>query len=303
MVPGTGNAVNLMQLENNGGVMEPTSLDRIIVGFDYVEGMGIEVIQGRAFSDNDISANQQVMMVNESMVRKMGWDNPIGKQVGVGENPFEIIGVTRDFHYAPLHNEIGALLIHPNHPDYSNTPVQTRPLQNTSIVVNITGENVGETMTFIEETIMALAPTQIFNPRFLDELYTSETNLMNLTEIFAAICILISTVGLFGLAAFTTQQRYKEIGIRKVLGASSVQIVSLLTRNLLLLVAVAAVPSSIISFYALNYWLEKFAYRTDINLAPFLAATLAVTLVTLITVASQAMKGSNSNPVESLRYE
>lgn len=306
-IPGTGNAVNLMQVENNEGVMEPTGVDRIMVGLDYITGMDIEVIEGRSFSEDIATDSTNSMMVNESMVAKMGWDEPIGKRIGNPDDPMLVVGVTRDFHYAPLHNEISALLIHPFEMNFDNTSAMARPLQRTTIAITIAGDNVGATLEAIDRTIKEFAPGNIFDPVFLDEqldrLYVSERNLMNLTELFAVVCILISAVGLFGLAAFTTQQRFKEIGVRKVLGASSLQIIFLLTKQLIFLVALAALPSCIISYYALTSWLEKFAYRTDIDITPFLIATVAVTLVTFVTVALQSLKTSQSNPVNALRYE
>ena len=177
--------------------------------------------------------------------------------------------------------------------------------------MNITGDNVGETLKIIEEKIKLFDPSHVFDPSFidarLDELYRSETNLMGLTEIFAAICILISAMGLFGLASFNTEQRNKEIGVRKVLGASSLQIVTLLCKNLVVLIAVAAVPATIVSYVAINNWVERFAYRAEPSIfgaaLPFIAAIIAVSLIALLTVIIQSLKTARSNPIEALRYE
>jgi len=308
-IPGNGSSTRTVDVETNEGVMSPEGVDIIITGSNYMNGMGVEVIEGRGFSEEFISDEIESIMVNASMVRRMGWDEPLGKRIGNRDDNSlrTVIGVTRDFHYASLHNAVGDLVIYPTQTNYEIVPAASRTFLRSSIVVNISGENIGATLETIGSTIRQFEPDHIFDPIFLDDrldqLYTSETNLMNLTQWFAAICIMIAAMGLFGLAAFTTQQRYKEIGIRKVLGASSRQIVMMLTKYLIPLVLVAAIPSSIISYFALNNWLEKFAYRADINFLPFVIATTAVLAVTLLTVGLQSFKTSQSNPVEALRYE
>ncbi len=310
-VPGFGNGINMIPIENNEGVIGPEQIEMIGVGLNYVQGLGIEVTRGRAFSEDRSVDETKSWMVNETLVRKMGWDEAIGKLIGNGENQGTVIGVTSDFHYAPLNNEIGPLLLRPAILNFENTPAQTRPLQTRSLIVNISGENIGETLSTIEEKIRLFDPAHVFDPSFLDvrldELYRSERNLMGLTEIFAGICIFLSAMGLFGLASFNTQQRNKEIGVRKILGASSPQIIVLLCRNVLVLIAVAAIPATVVSFLTINNWLERFAYRTEPSLIgavlPFITAILAVSLVALITIVLQSFKTAQANPIEALRYE
>ncbi len=308
-VPGFGNAINMIPIEDNDGIINPEQVDRILVGLNYVAGLGIEVVAGRAFSEEMGTDSEGAMMVNEAMVRKMGWENPIGKQIGDSENfTNTVIGVVADFHYAPLNNEIGPLVIQPFVPDFSETPPQTRPLQSRNLIINISGDAVGATLDSIEATIREFDAAQVFDPQFLDaeldNLYRSETNLMNLTEVFAGICILISAMGLFGLAAFNTEQRNKEIGVRKVLGASASQIIVLLCRNLAVLISVAALPAIAASYFTIESWLNRFAYRAEPGLLaealPFLIAVLAVAL---ITVSLQSFRTAQSNPVLALRYE
>lgn len=312
MVPGFGNAVNVIPVENNDGVINPEQVDRMIVGLNFIDAMGIEVTQGRAFSPERDAGLTNVIMVNQSMVDKMGWDDPIGKQIGNMENfQTNVIGVVQDFHYAPLNNQIGPLVIQPIVNDFSQVAPQTRALQRRSIIVSITGEDVPETLKIIENKIRQFDPAHIFDPSFIDarlnELYRSETNLMQLTEIFAAICIFISAMGLFGLAAFNTQQRSREIGVRKILGASSPQIIVLLCKSVIAMIAFAAVPAIIVSYVTINNWIERFAYRFEPTilqmLIPYLVAVLAVTGVALATVIAQSLKTAQSNPVDALRYE
>lgn len=298
-------------MENNEGVIGPQQIERIGVGLDFVQGFGIEVTRGRAFSEDRSNDETKSWMVNETLVRKMGWDEPIGKLIGNGPNQGTVIGVTADFHYAPLHSEIGPVLIRPTILNYENYPEALRPLDDHEIFITITGEDVAETLNVIEETIRQFDPGHVFNPSFLDvrleELYGSERNLMELTEIFAGICIFLSAMGLFGLASFNTQQRNKEIGVRKILGASSPQIVVLLCKNAIVLIAVAAIPAIILSSLTMTNWLARFAYQAEPGLLgaalPYIIAIFLVAFVALLTIVLQSLKTAQSNPVEALRYE
>jgi len=174
-------------------------------------------------------------------------------------------------------------------------------------VPNISGEEVPRTIVFLKEKFAEFDPKHPFEFKFADEslneLYLSEQRLMKLVGIFAGICILIACMGLFGLASFTTEQRTKEIGIRKVLGVSTSQIIIMLSRRILLLVLVGAVIGSLLAYYLMDAWLTGFAYRMDINPGVFLLSTAAVAGVAFITVALQSFKTAQSNPVLALRYE
>lgn len=309
--PGFRHFVLLVPMENNEGVVGPELIERIGVGLDFVQGFGIEITRGRAFSEDRSLDETKSWMVNETLVRKMGWDEPIGKLVGQGPNQGTVIGVTSDFHYAPLHQEIGPLLIRPTILNFENMSAALRPIDDHEIIVNITGENVADTLIAIEETIRLFDPAHVSNYSFLDvrleELYGSETSLMELTEIFAGICIFLSAMGLFGLASFNTQQRNKEIGVRKILGASSPQIVVLLCKNVIVLIAVASIPAIIVSSLAITNWLERFAYQAEPSLLgtalPYITAIMLVSFVALVTIVLQSLKTAQSNPIEALRYE
>ncbi|MDT8398898.1 MAG: FtsX-like permease family protein [Pseudomonadales bacterium] len=307
LAPGTGSYAGIRFFENNAGAAEPVQVDWMSVGSDYLPVMGVDIVQGRAFSRDMPTDRDRAIIVNESLVKAMDWENPIGKQYGGDGSQAEVIGVVEDFHYASLHSPIRPLTISLLADDFGNTAPSNRSLQRRLLIVNISGESVIESMRTIENTLQRLAPGTLFDPRFLDAsldaLYRTETNLMHLTEIFSALCILISMVGLFGLTAFTTQQRNRELGIRKVFGASSFQLINLLTSKLLLLVLLAAIPASLISYYALDNWLENFAYVASLRIDAFLMATAAVLLLTYLTVAAQALKSSLSNPMDILRDE
>jgi len=309
-VPGVGHLVNLIPTESELGVMEPISMDRIMVGLNFIEALNVKVVQGRGFSEEISTDVREARLVNESFVKKMGWTNPIGKRFGGGAGggmTARVIGVVEDFHYASLHNTVGPLMIQPMMEEFGNVPENQKPLLSASIIVVLSGDNLRAAMDGVQSLIAKFDPKFEFEPVFLEdrlnELYESETNLMKLTGLFAGICIFISIMGLFALAAFTTEQRTKEIGIRMVLGASDSQIVTMLTRHLLPLVLIAAIPASVLSYYAIDNWLQRFAYRTDISWLTFVVSTLVVALVALATVVLQSRKTTQADPIKALRYE
>jgi len=306
-VPGTGHGSVLVPTENNDGVIEPTGMHVIGIGMNLEKGLGIKVVKGRSFSEDIATDAREAVMVNQTLVSRFGWDEPLGKRIGQGLNVRRVIGVVEDFHYASLHNEMGPLLIQPLSDNFSNVPENQRALVSTSIIVVMSGENIRDTIGRVEKVIAKFDPKFDYEPLFLEDrlnrMYEAESNLMKLTGIFAGICIFISIMGLFGLAAFTTEQRTKEIGIRKVLGASDGQVITLLNRHLLPLVVIAAIPASILSYYAIDKWLQRFAYHTAIGWMTFVLATLVVALVAIATVSLQSLKTARSEPVDALRYE
>jgi putative ABC transport system permease protein len=305
-VPGTGHGSILVPIENNDGVVEPMGMHIIGAGINLEKALGVKVVAGRSFSADIATDAREAILVNQTLVKRFGWDQPLGKRFGGGMNVRRVIGVVEDFHYTSLHNEMGPLVIQPINDNFGMVPENQRPLMTSSIIVVMSGENMRDTIGRVEKVIAKFDPKFDFEPLFLEDrlnkLYAAETNLMKLTGIFAGICIFISIMGLFGLAAFTTEQRTKEIGIRKVLGASDGQVIAMLSRHLLPLVAIAAVPASIVSYYAIDKWLQRFAYHTDIGWITFVLATLLVTLVALATVVLQSLKTARSEPVDALRY-
>ncbi len=305
-VPGGGAPINLMQVENNNGEFEQTGLYHFAVGPEFVDVMGLEIVEGRDFSTRLLTDVGTSVVVNETLVKNLGWENPIGKRI---QNfNARVVGVMKDFHIASMHEPVPSMLIRPFPPaDFSNTPPAQRNLVSRTIAINIAGEDIYQTINHIEAVMLKFDPEHPFEFRFFDdmlnELYTSETNLMKLTGVFAAICIFISCLGLYGLSAFTTEQRTKEIGVRKVLGASTSQIIVLLAQYQMVLVVIAAVIASITSYVVMDNWLSTFAYRTDIRLWIFAAAALSVAAVAFVTVALQSSRTAQSNPVDALRYE
>jgi len=241
------------------------------------------------------------------MVKKIGWTNPLGKKISMGGMSGRVIGVVRDFHAESLHKGVEPFVMRQFNDDFSNIAPAVRPAIQRTMIVHISEKDVPQTLKFLQDRFAGYDPKHPFEYRFLDdmidELYLSENRLMEMTGIFSGICIFISCLGLFGLAAFTTEQRSKEIGIRKVLGASAGQIVLMLSRKTLWLVLAGSVVASIISYYAIDKWLSGFAYRAGINPLVFVISAAVVIAVAYITIALQSYRTAQANPSKMLRYE
>ena len=305
-VPGRSIGINLVGLENNEGVIEPTTVNNISVGRDFVEVMGVEIVKGRDFSRRLLTDVGRSIVVNESLVEVMGWEEPIGKRAQYGNG--RVVGVMKDFHFASLHQSVAPMMIMPMQPDdFSKVSALVRGTMRRNVIINIAPEDSFRTINYIESVISKFDSKHPFEYRFvndlLDDIYADEKNLMTLTAILAGICIFISTIGLYGLAAFTTEQRTKEIGIRKILGASTMQIILLLSKSTLMLMLVAAALGSLASYVAMNEWLNAFAYRTDIGVWIFLLSSFAVALVAFIAVTLQTYSTASASPSEAIRYE
>ncbi|WHI44688.1 FtsX-like permease family protein [Microbulbifer sp. JMSA004] len=305
-VPGSGARISLMKIENNEGEFEKVGLFHMTVGDEFVDVMGLDIIKGRGFSKGQSSNEQGAVLVNETLVKTLGWDNPLGKRVEMFNAT--VIGVVRDFHVGSLHDPIPSLILRPfNIVDYSSLSSSQLSMMNRTLAISIKNTNVRDTIDKVESVVSQFDQEHPFEFKFYDnllqELYADESNLMSLIGMFAAICIFISCLGLFGLSAFTTEQRTKEIGVRKVLGASTYQIIYMLVKPQMILVIIASFAASLTSYWIMNDWLNTFAYRADIEIWIFILATLIVATVAFITVVLQSASTANANPVKSLRYE
>jgi putative ABC transport system permease protein len=287
------------KVENNEGAMTDFGFSLITVGDDFIPVMDIELVQGRDFSRRLLTDVGAAYIVNETFVRSMGWTDPLGKRVGIGSagmNAGPVIGVVKDFNFKSLRTSIEPFAMLRN----SDAGVRL-------MIVNIAPEGVRETLQHMQKLFAELDPTHPFEYTFLDDeldrLYVSEERLMRLIGIFAAICIFVACLGLFGLAASATEQRTKEIGIRKVLGASTLTIILLLARRVLVLIAIGAVVASVVAWLAMQEWLSGFAYRAALNPAYLLLAALGAGAVALLTIALQSWRTARGDPVEALRYE
>jgi len=294
-------------LDANGARMEsadtlaPVNADIKFVSadYDFVSTYGIKVIAGRGFS-RDYSLDTSAFLINEAAAKVLGFKNSedaIGKNFGYGSRRGKLIGVFNDFHFESLHQKITPLVL----------LVPRRAGSYGRISIKISGSNIPAALDRIETTWKNFLPDTPYQYTFLDEnftrLYEAEQQQKTLLIIFASLAIFIACLGLFGLSAFAIMQRLKEIGIRKVLGADTSTIVALLSKDFLKLVAFAAIPAFVVSWYFMNKWLEDFAYRISMPWWMFLTAGILAAVIALITISFQAIKAALTNPVKSLRTE
>jgi putative ABC transport system permease protein len=287
----------------SGDSLKPlnTDIKYVATDYDFVPSFGIHMVAGRNFS-HAFGLDTSNFLINEAAVKTIGWKSPqaaIGKDFKYGNAKGHVIGVMGDFHFESLHQQIVPMIF------LLPSPSQSGFYNN--LTVKISGGNMPSTLAFIESTWRKFVPGIPFQYNFLDEqfdnLYRSEQRQGTIIMTFACIAIFIACLGLFGLSAFAITQRIKEIGIRKVLGASVSQIVTLISSDFLRLVLIAALIAFPIAWFAMHNWLKDFAYRISIGLWVFLAAGFLATLVALITISLQAIRAALANPVESLRTE
>jgi putative ABC transport system permease protein len=297
-VPGGGNNGAYSEIENAKGEMQIANLDLYFVDFDYIPQLKIKLAAGRSFSRQFMTDTTQAMVLNEAAVKMFGYSSPekaIGKKFSQWGRQGTIIGVVKDFHFRSLQEVIKPLSI------------RIEPRGCNLLSVNVDGRHIPTTVAAIEQKWKGLVPDKPFTYYFLDEFfdkqYRSEDRFGTLFLYFAALAILISCLGLMGLASYSTVQRTKEIGIRKVVGASVSQIVFLLSRNFLMLVLVAFVVSAPIAWWLIDGWLKGFAYRIPVYWWIFAIAGLIAALIAVATVSFQAVKAALANPVHSLRSE
>jgi len=306
-VVGRIGGATIAQVQMEAGAMEQTSVQTMAVGEDLVPVLGIQLKSGRDFTRRLLTDSGVNFLVNDSFVQKMGWTQPLGKQLTFeGGVQGHVIGVVEDFNFASLHKPISPLILMPLLNDISGVADLNRFFLKRMLVVNLTGEDLADTLGYVGDVVTRADPRHPFEYEFLDSvldnLYRTDRQLMTLIGIFAVICIFIACLGLFGLAAFATEQRTREIGTRKVLGATAVQIVTLLARRVLAIVLVAAVLASILAYFAMDEWLTGFAYRTGINPFIFVLSAAVAAAVAFGTVALQSLKTARADPVEALRF-
>ena len=265
-----------------------------VVGYDFLKTMKLQLKDGRDFSPlyNDSAS----YMLNETAVAKMGLDNAVGKIVSWGNRPGKVIGVVKDFHFNSMHQTIEPLIMRlDEHWTWGTILVRTKPGQ--------TKQAIDDLRKVCRELNPSVPFTYQFSDQEFAKLYSSEETVGKLSSYFAFLAIFISCLGLFGMAMFAAAQRTKEIGVRKVLGASVRDVIRLLTANFLKPVAIAMIISFPIAHYLLNQWLSNFAYRIDIEWWMYAIGGGIALLIAIITVSSQAIKAAMINPVKSLRSE
>jgi putative ABC transport system permease protein len=270
------------------------------VDYDYFDTFGLEMAEGRYFSPDFSTDYEQGIIVNQTAVKAMGMDSPIGKHflcpVPYGsDKDGQIIGVVKDYHFRSYYEPIAPLIL------------VIAPGWFSDVYIKIRSGNIHSTLEFIEKTMKRLAPDYVLEYRFLDEaidsLYQSEYRMKGMIEAGTALAIILALLGLFGLASYSSEKRTKEVGIRKVLGASVPGVVFLLSREYVIFTGMAAVLAWPLAYFIMKGWLGHFAYQVPVGFGIFLWPSLFMLVITLITVIRQTVKTASSNPVDCLRYE
>ena len=257
----------------------------------YIPVLGMKLAAGRNLSLTNTSDKNEGFLVNEAFVKMSGWKQPIGQPIDGFGHKGKIVGVVKNFHYKSLHNLVEPLVMVYNKFPPHTLMVKTRP----------------EHLTTVKKAWQQHFPYDPFEYSFLDsnieKQYQKDRLMMILFNAFAFLTILVSSLGLFSLVTFTTEIRTKEIGIRKVLGASVAGITALLSKDFLKLVVIAIVIASPLAYYTMNLWLQNFAYHIEISWWMFVTAAILAVFIALATISFQSIKAALMNPVQSLKSE
>lgn len=278
---------------------DPISMILFSSDHDYVQTYRMEILAGRAFSRDFSSDTEGTIILNESAVRRIGWtpEEAIGKKLvgGYSEGEAQIIGVVKNFNYKSLRREVEPMALF------------LLPSYIRKISVRIMPGNIGKTLNFIKRTWQNTFPGERFEYSFMDErinqLYVREKKMQDLFVIFAALSILVACLGLLGLVSFTTELKTKEIGLRKVLGASTGQVIVLLSKEFIQWIVFANIVAWPLAWFLMNKWLQNFAYRTHIGWIVYVLAGFVAMAIAVFTFIFQTIKSANAKPVDSLRYE
>ncbi len=294
--PGRGFGKNVMSVEKNDGTMEQYGIDSYGIDYDYIPVMDIQIKEGRNLSAQYPTDTASAVLINEAMVARMGWENPIGKKFQFDRDStvfHKVVGVVKDFHQRSLYDPIEALLFIPS-------------LNNSNVLIRVS-DDVSMGLKAIEASWQETYPNMPFEYSFLDEdfmeQYESDQLRGRLFLGFSVMMIFISCLGLLGLASFTAEQRTKEISIRKVLGANVSGLVSLLVKDFIILVLIGAIPAFGLAYYFMSEWLLTFEYHVSMNFAIYFLVLIIIGLITVLTTGFHALKAAQSNPADKLKYE
>ena len=300
-IPGrdyNNNIIDKTDIENNRGEIQEVDLNSYNVDYDFLDVFKIKLIAGRNFSKEYLTDSIHAMILNNTAVKNLGYASPqkiIGKRFNADGTQGTVIGVIDDFHYHSLKEAVQPLSLRMglNYWDF--------------ITLKVNAKNLPATLAVLKNKWDRIIPNRPFMYFFLDEnfdkQYSADQKFGRLFLYFALLAILISSLGLLALASYSTLQRTKEIGIRKVLGASVIGIVNLLSKDFLKLVLIAAIIAFPVAWYTMNKWLQNFAYKINISWWVFAIAGMLAILISLITISFQAIKAAIANPVKSLRTE
>lgn len=295
-VPGSGFGKNVMQVETKTGTMEDYGVDLFTVDYEYFPTLDIEIVEGRNFSKEYVTDTAAAVIINEAMVARLNWDNPIGKKFRFPQDStrtYKVIGVAKDYHHRSLYNPIEALLFLPR-------------FNNNNALIKVSG-NAQTAIADVNRIWDETYPGIPFEYSFLDqefmEQYEKDQLMGKLFLGFSVMMILIACLGLLGLASFIAEQRTKEISIRKVLGAEVQTLVGLLIKDFVILVLIGAIPAFIGGFFLMDDWLGNFEYHIDINVFQFIIVLLIILTITILTTGYHALKAASTNPASSLKSE
>jgi putative ABC transport system permease protein len=293
---GYGTPKTIIRVETGDGMVE-RGINNFQADHDFIRSLGITILKGRDFSEDIPSDTIKGVIINETLAKRLNWDDPIGKKVQFFRDTTSfatVVGLIKDYQQFGLYNEMESLMLL-----YYPTCFM--------VFIKTDGNNMDDKIEFIKEKWNELYPSLPFEYRLLenefDEQFQADEKRGIIYAFFAILTVLIACLGLFGLASFVTEQRTKEVGIRKVFGANISDIVDLMLRSYLFLVGISILVASAISYYFATKWLESFVYRTEIRWTTFLLAALITIVITLITVSLHTIRAGNLNPAESLRNE
>jgi len=296
-LPGEDGGVSL-QLILPEGNREAVVMEMLTCDQDLRSVLQLEMAEGRFFS-TEYPADEKAIIINEEAARQLGWDHPLGRTFKYEKSDVHVIGVVKDFHFYSLHSKIprmGFLFTGENNlKDGDYFAVRTRSAE------------IRKVLDYVGSAWDSFSPPLPLNYSFLDEdyanLYAAEQRTTKVVGVFSGLAIAISCLGLFGLASFMTERRKKEIGIRKVLGARVDEIVFLLGKEFLRWVLIANIIAWPAAFYVTRRWLQNFAYRTEIDVWPFILSAAAVLIIAAVTLSYQSIAAALANPADSLRSE
>jgi putative ABC transport system permease protein len=271
---------------------------------DFPSLMGMRLVKGRYLTDSIPSDETNAILVNEATVKLLGWKDPLSEAMYLPTadtaNPelrLNVVGVLSDFHFSSLHSAIEPIVIFKNNPSFVAG----------YMVVEIEQGNKNNVVNNIQKKWKEIFPNKEFEYEYLEDAlqqqYLAEDKLLQVFGYFAAVAIALTIMGLYGLSFFQTQQRTKEIGIRKVMGASSMKIISLVNKDFFILLFIGMLISIPVSYYCIGLWLDNFAYHTHFSVNMVVLSFVCITLVTFSTVSLQVSRTAIQNPVKSLRYE
>jgi len=297
-VPGSGSYMDVFLVEGKEK-MEEQLMSFIQIDYNFIDLMGMKIIKGRNFSKKFGTDQEQGVIINWKTAQKLGWnENALGKEIhqrSYETHIYKVIGVVEDFNFSSLREEIGPIIfLLEKHPE-------------DLLTIRMNPKNKGKTIAYIDDLWHKMNPKEPFKYDYLEdminEMYETDDQLQSLIGYFAILSIFISLLGLFGLSSFITEQFSKNIGIRKLLGASIRSIVYLLSRDFLQLILIAFIIATPIAWLAMNSWLENFAYRINIQLFWFILTGFVVLLIAQLTVIAQTIKTALTNPVDVIKYE